>query len=630
MREELAEQLKSRANAEVRAGRWRAAAALYGQALAGVQADDDRTGEDRKKTIAAVINLNLAHVCLKAAAESDTLPRDRRHRTRDAQQALDRIDPLLLTQTQQQKLDHRHSLTAQSLAANPASEHPDLTGTRRLPPGASEPRSPALHVRRLPHKGRALFTSTPLAAGDVLLRERAFASILAPTTTQENYLRCHECLDESWAPLPCPNCPRVFCSTECHAKANHWHLEACPATPPGSEVTPLKPSSLRQALAARVASCLAQSDPSCDATTLDTVRPRSDPDPTGILGLQHSSNQTEGDEDMKEDDDDDDDGDKASAVAVHQGSWAQSHAHLPSQPWWQSAKCTQCDLTTVTGLRQHLLRVLRHNQHGLAQVELQPSEQNGEVGVVHQVYGAGLFVHGSLFNHSCVPNVHLHFHGDELVATASKPIPANSELTISYGPLAVRDAWHAARQTQLRNTFNFACQCIACAPAQAANLFPSARCIACGQPLRVTGASFFSLKLLQVLRPRALVQATSCSVCGAAGMDAVDLPALVQDRQELLDLAGVPTISPASRTTWEHEIKTRCHALASQYEPLHPDLLELFDAVARRLAIELGDAAAAKPWVEQTLAIVEHAYGQHSREAAEEHAKLASLSARSK
>jgi SET and MYND domain-containing protein len=73
--------------------------------------------------------------------------------------------------------------------------------------------------------------------------------------------------------------------------------------------------------------------------------------------------------------------------------------------------------------------------------------------------GLSLHPSASFFNHSCIPNCYSEWSGINLVFKALYPIPAGSELTISY-----IDAHSQTRQRreELRNAYYFTCICNRC------------------------------------------------------------------------------------------------------------------------------------------------------------------------
>ncbi|MCD7453859.1 hypothetical protein HAX54_022355 [Datura stramonium] len=75
--------------------------------------------------------------------------------------------------------------------------------------------------------------------------------------------------------------------------------------------------------------------------------------------------------------------------------------------------------------------------------------------------GQAVYVAGSLFNHSCQPNIHTYFLSRTLHVQATEYILAGSELELSYGPQVGH--WDCKdRQRLLEDCYSFTCQCTGC------------------------------------------------------------------------------------------------------------------------------------------------------------------------
>jgi hypothetical protein len=95
---------------------------------------------------------------------------------------------------------------------------------------------------------------------------------------------------------------------------------------------------------------------------------------------------------------------------------------------------------------------------GIFQTNALPCGNNGMGEIALE---AGLFLQGSRFNASCVPNVNNHWSEEKQVITfrAIKDIAEGVELCISYKlGFEPRDS----RRTQLQKQFRFECHCAAC------------------------------------------------------------------------------------------------------------------------------------------------------------------------
>ncbi|CDQ96042.1 unnamed protein product, partial [Oncorhynchus mykiss] len=98
--------------------------------------------------------------------------------------------------------------------------------------------SPGLSVCFSPEKGRHLVATKGIAAGEVILEDRAYSCVLIPGVgggrreeteeagrvfgTEVRY--CHQCLRETVSPVPCEGCSYArYCSEGCRRGAWEWH-----------------------------------------------------------------------------------------------------------------------------------------------------------------------------------------------------------------------------------------------------------------------------------------------------------------------------------------------------------------------------------------------------------------------
>ena len=77
----------------------------------------------------------------------------------------------------------------------------------------------------------------------------------------------------------------------------------------------------------------------------------------------------------------------------------------------------------------------------------------------HHVCGTGIYPLASLINHSCRPNACFVFAGNELLVRTLAPIPAGTEITVSYV-----DSRRVApvRHAHLLQAHDFLCRCAVC------------------------------------------------------------------------------------------------------------------------------------------------------------------------
>lgn len=96
---------------------------------------------------------------------------------------------------------------------------------------------------------------------------------------------------------------------------------------------------------------------------------------------------------------------------------------------------------------------------GLIDCNSSPYSRLTDRGTIQYGRAVGLF--GSLFNHSCDPNVTRINFDDKMVFIVNKPIKAGEQLFIAY-----RHSFHVTnrneRQSEITGTYDFNCKCKAC------------------------------------------------------------------------------------------------------------------------------------------------------------------------
>ncbi|CAI8598663.1 unnamed protein product [Vicia faba] len=91
--------------------------------------------------------------------------------------------------------------------------------------------------------------------------------------------------------------------------------------------------------------------------------------------------------------------------------------------------------------------------------------------------GKAIYKAGSLFNHSCQPNVHAYFLSRTLYLRTTKAVAAGCQLELSYGPQV--GLWDCKdRQSFLQDEYAFHCQCTGCSEVNLSDIVLNAfRCI---------------------------------------------------------------------------------------------------------------------------------------------------------
>ena len=115
---------------------------------------------------------------------------------------------------------------------------------------------------------------------------------------------------------------------------------------------------------------------------------------------------------------------------------------------------------SVRTAQQHtsflLLLILCHQLHSAASKPRPMSAARAYTSLVLVCAGVGLFPTGALVNHSCTPNAMQSFSQQRIIFRALQPIPAGTEITISYIELA---ATRSERRQQLLDQYYFDIDC---------------------------------------------------------------------------------------------------------------------------------------------------------------------------
>ncbi|CAN6298856.1 unnamed protein product [Urochloa humidicola] len=86
-----------------------------------------------------------------------------------------------------------------------------------------------------------------------------------------------------------------------------------------------------------------------------------------------------------------------------------------------------------------------------------------------------IYVSGSLFNHSCRPNVHAYFLSRTLIVRSTEFIKSGSPVEISYGPQA-GEMHLPERWKSLQENYYFSCQCSSCSELNLSDLVMNSFC----------------------------------------------------------------------------------------------------------------------------------------------------------
>ncbi|KAK9153387.1 hypothetical protein Sjap_000867 [Stephania japonica] len=93
--------------------------------------------------------------------------------------------------------------------------------------------------------------------------------------------------------------------------------------------------------------------------------------------------------------------------------------------------------------------------------------------------GQAIYSTGSLFNHSCRPNVHTYFLSRTLYVRSTEFVQAGFPLELSYGP-QIGQWSHEERQQLLEDQYSFKCNCSGCAQLNVSDIVISS--FSCSEP----------------------------------------------------------------------------------------------------------------------------------------------------
>uniref|UniRef100_A0A803P160 SET domain-containing protein n=1 Tax=Cannabis sativa TaxID=3483 RepID=A0A803P160_CANSA len=131
--------------------------------------------------------------------------------------------------------------------------------------------------------------------------------------------------------------------------------------------------------------------------------------------------------------------------------------------------------------------------------------------IVEQVkVGQAIYRDGSLFNHSCQPNIHAYFISRTLCIRTTESVAAGCDLELSYGPQVGQ--WDAKDRNEfLENEYSFRCQCSGCSKANLSDLVLNAfRCVKSNCPGIVLDASVLNCEKHKIKKLASISRTSSC------------------------------------------------------------------------------------------------------------------------
>ncbi|NXB99749.1 SMYD4 protein, partial [Orthonyx spaldingii] len=528
---EAASRYREQGNQEFRRGQYQAALRLYSKVVCHELPGSPEVSVCFANRSAALFHLGHFEACLEdiARAESHGYP-DRLlpkvllrkaecllclERLQDAQDALGvlqsktAMDGVMTTHlTRLKRLSQlKVKLCEKERCPEPAREaHGGIEGKSEIweennsISGASSSLSLSFDAER----GRHLVASQDIVAGQSLLREEAFVSVLCPgeslavqggdtawdTRATNADLYCHRCLRQLLAPVPCQGCSYAkYCSQDCADMAwQQYHSTECSLGALLLTLGVFCHVALRTVLLAgfaEVSRLVGWShsedkdlqNPEARCKRLSEA-PEAGAGAKGIPGcdsngqyqssyqalfhlLPHTEQHSPEHKFLC----------TLSVVAVcKQLQAAGLEAAVLSQQspqQWSKPKTSEktCgelspELKTVAeAMLRHMLQLQCNAQAITVMQELGP----GDGAVVNKKpvrLATAFFPVLSLLNHSCCPNTSVSFSGTAATVRASQPIPSGQEVLHCYGPHQCR--MRVAERQQLLSQYFFKCRCRAC------------------------------------------------------------------------------------------------------------------------------------------------------------------------
>ncbi|XP_051903054.1 SET and MYND domain-containing protein 4 isoform X1 [Hippocampus zosterae] len=455
----------------------------------------------------------------------------------------------------------RARLPSSSVAAEPD----DRSGT-----------SPKVAVRFSPEKGRHMVATEAIAAGEVILSERPFGSVLVASDgafgTERRH--CHACLKPARRLVPCAGCSYArYCGARCRDGAwEEHHRWECPLGARLSAAGVLSHLALRVALKAGVANAGGAAY-------------------RGVWDLLHHVER------------------HAASMrflcAVTAATLRLALGETATSPVGR-AEDAGGRLLGVAMLR-HALQ-LRCNAQAVVTLQ-QPGLSDAHVqSVEERRVATAVFPTLSLINHSCRPNTSLSFGaGGAVTLRAARSLRPGQEVAHCYGPHSSRMVT-GERRRLLQEQYFFLCRCEACQEDRSPDEESGLLCARCDASLLPSSGGDHS-----------------CGSCGGAWSGG-ELSQTLRDVRRDLDAAAhlLETEQPGeaavllerSQARWRRAgvAPARTHELSGRTE----------DALARAHAHK-GDWARAAEHLELSAAAVAARFGADSVEMARQVAKLAQL-----
>ncbi|SPP73851.1 blast:SET and MYND domain-containing protein 4 [Drosophila guanche] len=307
-------------------------------------------------------------------------------------------------------------------------------------PAEKEYVSPLVRIDRNPQEGRFARAAADVKAGEELLVERPFVSVLLEKFAKSH---CENCFVRSVVPVACPRCADViYCSEQCRDEAaKKYHKYECGIVP----IIWRSGASINNHIALRIFA-------SKPLEYFLQLKPTIDKElsPEELLSLPKDDfrrvAQLERHQDKRQ----------ASNFFQHVlmarflTKCLQSSGYFGAEPQPEQVRA-------ICSLMLRSLQFIQFNTHEVA--ELHKYSSTGREKSIF--IGGAIYPTLALFNHSCDPGVVRYFRGTTIHINSVRPIEAGLPINENYGPIYTQDK-REERQAKMKELYWFECCCDAC------------------------------------------------------------------------------------------------------------------------------------------------------------------------
>uniref|UniRef100_A0A336KY89 Protein-lysine N-methyltransferase SMYD4 n=1 Tax=Culicoides sonorensis TaxID=179676 RepID=A0A336KY89_CULSO len=296
-------------------------------------------------------------------------------------------------------------------------------------------------------EGRHAVCRQKIEAGDLLLQESPYASVLAEAFCLSH---CQNCFKRTTVPIACDNCRDViFCSQNCKGEGMNFHQFECGLL---KSIWKCK-SNLATHLSIRL---ITSKDPESLITNRNIKHLNGNENGESIKSGNSNSNGHV-----------DDNFSKLYSLLTHEKEFskekifefmlmAKFQLECLKVGGYLENKYLAYENYFASLLYQNIL-ILHFNAHEIFELQKDNQQDPGKTVCI----GAAIYPFLAQFNHSCDPTTVRYFDGNRVIIRATRNIYPNEQISENYGPIFTQEP-QQERKLQLKEKYKFECQCDAC------------------------------------------------------------------------------------------------------------------------------------------------------------------------